>query len=268
MDCNEARRLIDAHTDGELDLVHELDLERHLQTCAECARRAQGVGAFRTRLRESPRFHAPAGLRSQIIAGLRQEAGNVVPFEAAAAPLEPAVSSTRRRFIERAAWARFTAAAASLAACIALGYAWGGARDRTDRLVEDAVGDHVRALQADHLMDVASTDQHTVKPWFAGRLDFSPPVVDLAAAGFPLVGGRLERLGGHTAAALVFRRRQHVINLFIWPTDATTPTGYPRQRDGYHLTSWTAGDLSFLAVSEIPSEELAQFADAFQAAAH
>jgi anti-sigma factor RsiW len=133
--------------------------------------------------------------------------------------------------------------------------------------VEDAIGDHVRALQADHLMDVASTDQHTVKPWFAGRLDFSPPVVDLASAGFPLVGGRLERLGGHTAAALVFRRRQHVINLFIWPSDATTPAGHPRQREGYHLTAWTAGDLSFLAVSEIPSEELAQFADEFRAAA-
>jgi anti-sigma factor RsiW len=272
MDCNEARRLIDAHTDGELDLVHELDLERHLQTCADCARRAQAVGAFRTRLRESRRFETPPNLRLQVIAGLRKEAGDVVPFETSAAgdsasPSQPPVRRPARSLADRAAWVRFTAAAASLAACIALGYAWGGARDRTDRLVEDAVGDHVRALQADHLMDVASTDQHTVKPWFAGRLDFSPPVVDLASIGFPLVGGRLERLGGHTAAALVFRRRQHIINVFVWPTDITTPAGHPRQRDGYNLTSWTAGDLSFLAVSEIPKEELAQFAEAFRTAA-
>jgi anti-sigma factor RsiW len=132
-------------------------------------------------------------------------------------------------------------------------------------LIDDAISDHVRSLQAQHLTDVASTDQHTVKPWFAGKLDFSPPVVDLASAGFPLTGGRLEHLDGRPAAALVFHRRQHAINLFIWPAGAGVLSPRSTERDGYNATTWSHAGLNFLAVSEIPATELKQFADAFRA---
>ena len=117
-----------------------------------------------------------------------------------------------------------------------------------------------------HLTDVPSSDQHTVKPWFAGKLDFSPPVVDLAAAGFPLAGGRLEHIDGRTAAALVFHRRQHAINVFIWPAITGSVPTRQADRNGYHAESWSQDGLNFLAVSEIPAAELSQFATAFRTA--
>jgi anti-sigma factor RsiW len=149
--------------------------------------------------------------------------------------------------------------AASIAFALLIGFAWGSMRARGKALFGEAISDHVRSLQAGHLMDVVSTDQHTVKPWFIGKLDFSPPVVDLADAGFPLAGGRLERIDGRPAAALVFHRRLHSINVFVWPaTDGQVPArdgkGY-----GYNALSWSQGGLNFLAVSEISAAELGQF---------
>jgi anti-sigma factor RsiW len=116
------------------------------------------------------------------------------------------------------------------------------------------------------LTDVASTDQHTVKPWFAGKLDFAPPVIDLASSGFPLIGGRLEHFDGRTAAALVFHRRQHAINLFIWPADAVAVASSQAERDGYHVETWSRDGFNFVAVSEIPAAELSQFTDDFRSA--
>jgi anti-sigma factor RsiW len=153
--------------------------------------------------------------------------------------------------------------AASLAAVLILGYSWGSARARNGLLLDEAVADHVRSLQAGHLMDVVSTDQHTVKPWFNGRLDFSPPVADLADLGFPLAGGRLERLDGQTAAALVFHRRLHSINLFVWSAArGSVPEGLGG-KSGYQVKSWSQGGLNFLAVSEIPAAELGQFVESY-----
>jgi anti-sigma factor RsiW len=160
---------------------------------------------------------------------------------------------------------RVGALAASLVAALVLGYAWGAARTRANALFEEAVAQHVRSLQEHHLTDVASTDQHTVKPWFAGRVDFSPPVVDLAAAGFPLIGGRLDLLGGRPAAALVYGRRQHVVNLFLWPAGAAPIATRDYQSHGFNATSWSEGDLGCLAVSEIPASELAGFVATFRA---
>jgi anti-sigma factor RsiW len=128
------------------------------------------------------------------------------------------------------------------------------------------VAQHVRSLQLDHLTDVTSTDQHTVKPWFAGKLDFSPPVVDLASAGFPLAGGRLDQLDGRPAASLVFHRRQHVINLFIWPASARALASQATRRAGFNVQAWSKDGLNFLAVSELPAEELANFTSTFRAA--
>ncbi|MDB6114689.1 MAG: hypothetical protein JWQ62_1634 [Lacunisphaera sp.] len=254
MDCNESRRLIEADTDDELDLVRHLELAAHLSTCADCAGRVEAARARRAALRgRLPRFTAPPQLAGRIRAALQAEG---MPAPAAA---------TRRRPSFGLIWS-VSGLAASLAFALLVGFAWGHARARSNLLFDEAVTDHVRSLQAGHLTDVASTDQHTVKPWFAGKLDFAPPVVDLVAAGFPLAGGRLEQIGSRPAAALVFRRRQHAINLFIWPANPDTLPIRQSARNGYHAESWAQGGLNFLAISEIPAAELSQFASAFRAA--
>ncbi len=253
MDCNETRRLLDAGLDGELDLVRHLEIEAHLRTCAACTQLAEHAGARRIALRESlPRFTAPAQLAEKIRAALP-----------VATPTAPAPARAKIVF---PLW-QVAGLAASIAVALLFGYAWGNAHAHAELLIGDAISDHVRSLQANHLTDVASTDQHTVKPWFAGKLDFSPPVVDLATAGFPLTGGRLEHLDGRPAAALVFHRRQHAINLFIWPAGATPLSPRSAQREGYHAAAWSQAGMNFLAVSEIPAGELAQFADLFRQAA-
>ena len=135
----------------------------------------------------------------------------------------------------------------------------------TGPLVEDEiVAGHVRSLLANHLTDVATSNQHVVKPWFNGRIDFSPPVVDLAATGFPLVGGRVDYIGGRVVAALVYRRSGHAINLFVWP--AETPPEGPSQHDGYNLLRWSAGGLAYWAISDLNPEELRDFESQFRRA--
>jgi anti-sigma factor RsiW len=249
MTCDESRPLLEADADGELDLVRHLELEAHLRACPECARLADAVRARRDALRGAlPRYAAPPGLVESIRASL--DAGRPRP--------------ARRATVVWPAWNIAGLAAALVLAALG-GYSWGRSRERGDSLLGEAVAEHVRSLQAAHLLDVASTDQHTVKPWFIGRLDFSPPVTDLADSGFPLVGGRLDHIDGRTAAALVFKRRQHAINLFIWPSGGD---GIPQRRggqSGYSAESWSQGGLDFLAVSEIPAVELDLFVSAYRA---
>jgi anti-sigma factor RsiW len=247
MNCNEIRPLLEANCDGELDPVRGREIEEHLRSCPGCAAAARTAEERRKALRRSlPRFTAPPGLRERILALTRAP-------EPAAARREPS------------RWPMWNlggmAAAAALA--LALGYELGASKGRARSVVDEAVSEHIRSLEAGHLMDVVSTDQHTVKPWFAGKVDFSPPVADLADAGFPLSGGRLDRIDGRPAAALVFHRRLHAINLFIWPGGRSDlpPTG---AENGYNVRAWSQGSLDFLAVSEIPGADLDQFVAEFR----
>jgi len=154
--------------------------------------------------------------------------------------------------------------AAAAAVALLIGYNLGSTRGRTGQLMDEAISDHVRSLQTSHLKDVISTDQHTVKPWFTGKIDFSPPVVDLTAAGFPLEGGRLEYLDGRPAAAIVFRRGQHPINLFIWPDTNSRANETRHSRDGYSARLWSQNGFHFLAVSEISERDLDVFIAAYR----
>jgi anti-sigma factor RsiW len=165
--------------------------------------------------------------------------------------------------VARRRWAEVWATAAALAAAVLLGVSLAPrfrAQSAADRVAAEVAACHARSLLADHLFDVASVDRHTVKPWFQGRVDFSPPVRDLKDDGFPLAGGRLEFLDGRTAAALVYRRRQHVINLFVWPTADGRDGGVEvLSRRGYNMAHWTGSGLTFWAVSDLNADELLDF---------
>ncbi len=302
MDCNETRPLLAAYIDGELDLVRQIAMADHIANCPGCAAIADNIKVARVARQENlPRFTASPALREKIQQALREESAADVASSANAeadalsrpdghAPSIRVVSTNSTNFADRVAtpaarvneraqreplrpihWLGSTwgwsALAASLAVMLALGYEWGGTRARRDLLLDEAVADHIRSLQADHLTDVASTDQHTVKPWFAGKLDFSPPVIDLAADGFPLVGGRVDRYAGHTAAALVFRVRQHPINLLVWPADGDAPPNGATTRAGYHVESWSQSGFHYIAMTDAAPADLARFADLYRAAA-
>jgi anti-sigma factor RsiW len=247
MDCKDYQQLLDAYVDGELDLVRQIDFEKHLEGCAVCTAAAKNLSLFRNAIRNSaPRYLASPELKQRIRATL------------------PSKKTRRTGLLLDGPWLRFTALAASLLLLVGLG--WGTVRHRRiDQLGSEAVELHVRSLMASHLVDVTSTDQHTVKPWFAGRLDFSPPVVDLATEGFPLFGGRLERIGHQTAAAVVYSRRKHAINLLIWPAESGAIASFQAARDGYAMEGWVKNGMNFLAISEIPRTELAEFAQAIRA---
>ncbi len=234
---------VDAYLDGELAAVDARELEAHLAQCPECTRFRDGRLALRAAIATHvPTFQAPPALRERIRAAAQGRGRG------------------SRRFAVRNWW-RPLALAASLAV-VALG-SWSLAVQRAagDRLTDELFASHIRSLMPGHLTDVVSSDQHTVKPWFNGRLDFSPPVFDFAGRGYPLLGGRLDYVDGRTVAALVYGRRQHVINVFLWPA-AHGPTGGPNTRDrqGYHMTHWTTADYTYWVVSDLGLGELQDFA--------
>jgi anti-sigma factor RsiW len=139
-----------------------------------------------------------------------------------------------------------------------------GGSGKGSLLAREAMANHVRSLQVNHLMDVASTDQHTVKPWFAGKLDYSPQVVDLTPSGYPLIGGRLDVLDGRNVAAIVYQRRKHYINLFLWPANNETLSDNFYFPDGYHVIEWTKSGMNYVAVSELGEKELKDFVQMIQ----
>jgi anti-sigma factor RsiW len=245
MNCAEVRKLIHAHHDGELDAANTLHVDEHLADCPSCFATLRGLSALRTTLRnDALRFSAPAGLRRSIRAAVAQSA-------------EAEREATPGR--ARGAQLGWVAAAVVFVAAI---FAFQFRTERKDdHLVAELTASHVRSLMAAHLTDVTSTDQHTVKPWLDGKLDFAPPVRDFKESGFPLLGGRLEYVDGHSAAALVYGRQKHFINLFIWPqTAAALEKLKATQRNGYNVLQWADGKMNYAAVSDLNETELREFA--------
>ncbi len=244
MNCQQIRALLAAHHDGELDAANTIQVDQHLADCPQCFGRIRNLGAMRGLLHDDAlRHRAPAELHRKIRAKVADSA-----------------RAERDATTGWHAWSRIGLATAALVAVSFVFMFWPSRSENS--LLADVTSSHVRSLMVDHLTDVASSDQHTVKPWFDGKLDFAPPVKDLRESGFPLVGGRLDYLSGRPVAALVYARQKHLINLFVWPANPSGKTTVPRagERNGYHLIQWSNQGMTFWAVSDLNEKELMDFA--------
>jgi len=229
-----------------LDAFNSVAIEAHLKTCAGCAAELRQLEATRRRLSQPDvRYVAPPGLRENIVLSVTDRV---------------AMTSKRQRPLTPwFAGGGVTALAASLLLLVAGPYL------SAARTEDEVIDDHVRSLLANHLTDVATSDRHTVKPWFNGKIDFAPPVVDLADQGFPLAGGRLDVLGGRVVPALVYHRRAHSINVFVRPAqDLVSPGAVAARRSGYSIVRWSHAGLECWAVSDIDLDELKQFRRDFE----
>jgi anti-sigma factor RsiW len=245
LSCQETGGLIHAYLDGELELVRNLEIEQHLRGCNSCTQSYERLRALQGAMRNNTfRFAPPAKLENRVRVAIRREAHTHT---------WPLMGSWR--------WAIAAVTLVVLAALVFSVVTLRRDRTEDDLVSQEIVSSHVRSLMASHLTDVATSDQHTVKPWFDGKLDFSPPVRDLATQGFALVGGRLDYVGNRPVAALVYQRRQHLINLFVWPS-AVNPSATQKAsvRQGYNLIHWTNAGMTFWAISDLNLVELQEFA--------
>ena len=246
MICSECRTVLQAFLDGELDVVRQVEIEDHLRTCDACSRIHQAQLALRSALKsEELYFRAPAHLdgRFEWRRNLRNARRRC--RVRGCRPGSPPASPPRPSSLSRSSSAPVLSRPS-----------------RTERIAQDVVSAHIRSLMPGHLTDVASSEHHTVKPWFAGKLDFSPPVADLSAEGFQLVGGRLDYAADRPVAALVYRKGEHFINLFVWPSASNRESAEAADaRQGYNLLFWTRGQTNFWAISDMNATELKQFAD-------
>jgi anti-sigma factor RsiW len=255
--CPEREFLLHGLADGELDAANALTMEEHLHSCSGCEATYNDImrqkGLFKN---AGLRFDASPALRERIRAAIAAEGKEDI---LSAEPLFRPVRSPRTRPRSWFPQAGIAFSAAALAASLLL---FVSSQNPASSLDDELVAGHVRSLLASHLTDVPSSDQHTVKPWFLGKLDFAPPVVDLSKKDFPLIGGRLDYIGGRVVAAIVYKRHGHVINLFVWP--AGKQQAVPETAEGYHLLSWTRGGFSYAAVSDLNPDELREFKSALE----
>ena len=245
MTSHAQRNLLHAYLDDELDLVRSMELEDHLAECADCALQVESFRALRTAFAASElRYTATDQFRARVIQALEK------------ADRPPVRERQRRAF----GWWNWVAAAACLVIAVGGLLLYSGNR-REETLARELVADHVRSLMATHLTDVLTSDQHTVKPWFNGKLDFSPRVRDFTSDGFELVGGRLDYADGHSAAAIVYQRRKHVINLFTWPSKSGDESPHTTAQQGFNLIEWTQDGMYYCAVSDLNQQELGEFVE-------
>jgi anti-sigma factor RsiW len=236
---------VQAFFDGEVDALAALEIERHLETCDECRTLLQDLGQVRRLIRGEGLVRTPAALREQIMRGLdRESAERPARRSRRDAPLW----ASRTFWIGLLGGAGGGAVAAALVALLVTGLPG-------KPLLDDLVADHTRSLLSSHLIDVVSTDRHTVKPWFAGRTDVSPVVADFAQQGYRLIGGRADYLDHQRAAVVVYQHGAHFINVFSW---ALRSGNVPRNttRNGYHLAFWKVGNVGYCAVSDAGWSEL------------
>jgi len=247
--CTDAQTLIESYVDGELDLVHTVEIEQHLGDCRICSPMHQDTLELRSRIREEvPYFRASTDLQRRIMAIAREKR-----------------AETSRSQVPLWAWSGAIAAVV-LFALITVGLVRRASESSREQMItQEIVADHLRSLMANHLTDVTSTDQHNVKPWFNGKLDFAPPVNDFAPEGFPLIGGRLDYLAGRPVAALVYQRRLHPINLFVWAApEKYSEKATPQTRQGYSILLWERDGMTYCAISDLASDEMQTFATLLQ----
>jgi anti-sigma factor RsiW len=246
MSCENTQVLLDAYLDGELDLVRSLEIEKHLESCPACTRTLENRQTLGTALRGGSLYYrAPRQLEYRVKLALRRTA--------------PSESRTRRM-----SWPMLAVAASLLLAGVFVDrIVRFAARPASQNLVAREVLDsHLRSLMPGRLADVQSSDRHTVKPWFSGKLDFSPPVADFAVQGFPLTGGRLDSLGGRTVAVLVYQRRLHIINAYVWPSSGSPNTPVTAAAlQGYNILHWTRAGLEWWLAADLNPNELESLAN-------
>ncbi len=248
MKCDRSRALLPMLVDHELGPIRRRMLARHVRHCTECAAQLEGLVTMQAAIRSNLPYHrAPPGLAARL--------GAILPREVPPPTMRP--------------WFRAPAigfGASGLGGVLAgVALAWlvwsGGASGGQAVMMQALIDSHVRSMMADHLTDVATSDRHTVKPWLSARTDVSPPVRDLAAEGFPLVGGRLDYVDRHPAAVVVYRHARHVINLFAWASTGTADTGlHVTQRQGFNIATWRHAGVAYTAVSDLEADQLADFA--------
>ncbi len=270
MNCEEAMKLMDGYLDGELDPITSETIEQHLRACHNCDEVYKAHGSLiRAIGNATPYYKAPAGLRDRIQSSLREEVAErpTRTFTRGAQFLVPRKQPERRTVLFGTPWNWLALAATIVAAAIvALNLVPRLQRPGADQfLATQLIASHVRSLMANHLTDVASSDQHTVKPWLDTKVDFAPPVVDLSSEGFPLVGGRLDYLDQRPVVALIYQRRKHFINLFVWPAESNASRAMNAiSRQGYQLLHWVDSDFNYWAVSDVNANDLQTFKQQFE----
>lgn len=243
MDCTLHRHLLEAYLDGELGFERSLEVEAHLASCPICSSEVQSWTNIRAALKEPELYHrAPAHLEAKLH------------------KLLPQAQTQKTPWFQRSIWALGGAAFATAALLISFVIM----RPAAPSPDQDIVVSHIRSLMSDHLMDVVSTDQHTVKPWFDGKLDFAPPVQDFAADGYPLAGGRLDYLDNRKVAVLIYHRALHIVNVYVWPAQDNGSSAINTQTiNGYNVVSWRKNGFEFRAVSDLNAAELRDLARLF-----
>lgn len=248
MTCDLTRADLHGYLDGELDAVRAAEFESHLESCAACIAELETQESLRTAIRRGLLYErAPAPLRKKVASEIKTRKPVAIP-------------------LRQTSW-RWLAVAAGLLLILYAGwhaFPGIGGRDQSTTLAAQLIDDHIRSLQPGHLNDVVSTDQHTVKPWFDGKLDFSPPVRDFAEQGFPLQGGRLDVLNGRAIAALVYGRRKHEINVFVWPNQTSKEGVQSGSQQGYNWVRWSNGSFDFWAISDAAPGDLVALRQLFQ----
>ena len=270
MNCDEATKLMDGYLDGELDPLTSQKIEQHLRDCHKCEQAYEAHTALSHAIsRGAPYYKAPNELRQRVHSSLLDTIG-AKDIRSAARENQLLVKRPRaeRRFVpSEMPWNWLALAAAIILTAVIISSLLPRLKQPgSDQfLATQLIASHVRSLMANHLTDVSSSDQHTVKPWLDAKLDFAPAVVDLSGQGFPLIGGRLDYLDNRPVAALVYQRRKHFINLFVWPTAAGDSKKQELvTRQGYHLLHWIDGDFTYWAVSDVNASDLQNFKQLFE----